>query len=276
MRSVRSLCICTLTAVLCALGLPAQSRAASLAGTVFDQAGKAVPNATVAVKNESTGAVRSLTTDQDGHFSATGLSAGSYSLEASASGFATSHRAAQQLAENASEDITIPLSVGNVSQTITVEAVASVAAQLAPSGNTLDATSAKTEISGDFIKNFTSPLADFNEVVQMAPGTFSVNSNGVGLGQGKTYFRGFKDGQYTMTFDGIPFQDTNDPTHHSWAFFPASGLAARTSTAAPGRPLRLVRPTLAERSTCYPRICNRVRVSKLPPHTAPSTLACSI
>jgi iron complex outermembrane receptor protein len=234
MRSAHSSCLFALAAVLCALGLPAESRAATLAGTVFDQAGKAVPNATVAVKNDSTGNLRTLTTDQDGRFSATGLSAGSYSVEASASGFATSHRAAQQLTENAAEDITIPLSVGNVSQTVTVEAVASVAAELAPSGNTLDATSARTEITGQFIKYFTSPLADFNEVVQMAPGTFSVNSNGVGLGQGKTYFRGFKDGQYTMTFDGIPFQDTNDPTHHSWAFFPGQWIGGTDFDRSPG------------------------------------------
>ena len=234
MRSAHSSCLFALAVVLCALGLPAESRAATLAGTVFDQAGKAVPNATVAVKNDSTGNLRTLTTDQDGRFSATGLSAGSYSVEASASGFATSHRAAQQLTENAAEDITIPLSVGNVSQTVTVEAVASVAAELAPSGNTLDATSARTEITGQFIKYFTSPLADFNEVVQMAPGTFSVNSNGVGLGQGKTYFRGFKDGQYTMTFDGIPFQDTNDPTHHSWAFFPGQWIGGTDFDRSPG------------------------------------------
>ena len=223
-----------LAVFLSAFGLTAESRAASLAGTVFDQAGKAVPNATVAVKNEATGAVNTLTTDQDGRFSAAGLSAGSYSIEASAPGFATSHRPAQPLSENAAEDITIPLSVGNVSQTVTVEAVASVAAQLAPSGNTLDATSARTEITDQFIKNFTSPLADFNEVIQMAPGTFSVNSNGVGLGQGKTFFRGFKDGQYTMTFDGIPFQDTNDPTHHSWAFFPGQWIGGVDFDRSPG------------------------------------------
>ena len=24
-----------------------------------------------------------------------------------------------------------------------------------------------------------------------------------------------------MTFDGIPFEDTNSPTHHSWANFPS-------------------------------------------------------
>jgi len=101
--------------------------------------------------------------------------------------------------------------VASVNQSVTVEGMASLA-QLAPSGNILEAISAKTEISKDFIQNFTSPLSDFNEVIQMAPGAFSVNSNGVGLGQGKTFFRGFKDGNYTMTFDGIPFADTNDPT----------------------------------------------------------------
>jgi hypothetical protein len=72
MRSAHSSCLFALAVVLCALGLPAQSRAATLAGTVFDQAGKAVPNATVAVKNDSTGNLRTLTTDQDGRFSATG------------------------------------------------------------------------------------------------------------------------------------------------------------------------------------------------------------
>src|SRR5260370_6997942 len=55
----------------------------------------------------------------------------------------------------------------------------------------------------------------------MAPGTFTLNGNGVGLGQSKTYFRGFPDGNYDIDFDGIPFYDTNSPSHHSWAFFPA-------------------------------------------------------
>src|SRR5437588_848206 len=81
-------------------------------------------------------------------------------------------------------------------------------------------------LSGEFIRNYTSPVADYSQVIQMAPGTFSVSPNGVGLGDTKTFFRGFKDGQYNMTFDGIPFHDTNDPTHHSWAFFPAQTIGS--------------------------------------------------
>ena len=173
MRSIYSSCLFASAVLFCALGMPAPSQGASLTGTVFDQAGKAVPNVTVTVKNESTGVARTVTTNEDGRFSASDLPAGAYAIDASAAGFATSHRAAQQFAENESQDITIPLNVGNVAQTVTVEAVASVAAQLAPAGNTLDATSAKTEISGQFIKNFTSPVSDFAEIVNLAPGTFS-------------------------------------------------------------------------------------------------------
>ena len=60
----------------------------------------------------------------------------------------------------------------------------------------------------------------------MAPGTFAVNPNGIGLGDSKVFFRGFQDGQFTMTFDGIPWNDTNSPSHHSWAFFPGQWLGA--------------------------------------------------
>ena len=109
-----------------------------------------------------------------------------------------------------------------------------MAAELAPSQSTLEARSAKSEISPDFIQNFASPVADYTELLNMAPGTFSVNPNGVGLGDSKTYFRGFADGQYTMLVDGIPFNDTNSPTHHSWAFFPSQFIAGIDFDRSPG------------------------------------------
>ena len=68
----------------------------------------------------------------------------------------------------------------------------------------------------------------------MAPGTFSVSANGPGLSDTKTFFRGFKDGHYSMTFDGIPFNDTNDPTHHSWVFFPAQTIGSTVFDRSPG------------------------------------------
>src|SRR3979409_657989 len=89
----------------------------------------------------------------------------------------------------------------------------------------------------------------------MAPGTSSVSAKGPRRGAPKTFFRGFKDGQYSMTYDGIPFNDTNDPTHHSWAFFPAQtigstgfdrspGSAATIGPATYGGAVRLISPSL--------------------------------
>jgi iron complex outermembrane receptor protein len=205
---------------------------AGVSGTVIDQAGKAVPDAAVVLRSGSN-FERALTTDAQGRFSAAGVPVGSYTVEVKAPGFNAGRREFQVTA-GATQELSISLNVGSLAQTVTVEAVASVAAQLAPSGNTLDAVSAKTEISAAYIQQFTSPVSDFSEVLNMAPGTFAVNSNGTGLGQAKTFFRGFKDGQYTISFDGIPFQDTNDPTHHSWAFFPGQWLGGTEFDRSPG------------------------------------------
>src|SRR5262249_57378926 len=98
----------------------------------------------------------------------------------------------------------------------------------------LTARSAQSLISAEYIQNYTSPISDYSQVLQMAPGTFSVSANGPGLGDTKTFFRGFKDGQYSMTYDGIPFNDTNDPTHHSWAFFPAQTIGSTVFERSPG------------------------------------------
>src|SRR5579862_7829532 len=193
----------------------------TISGTVSDQTGKAIPNASVELKNESGGGARTVTSDAEGKFSAADLAAGIYSLTVSSPGFSLSTRSGAQVSAGATQDVPITLSVETVSSTVTVTESLSTAAATAPLGNTLDAVSAKTEVSAEFIRNFMSPLADYAEYVNLAPGTFSLNPNGIGLGQGKTFFRGFQDGQYTMTFDGIPFEDANSPTHHSWANFPS-------------------------------------------------------
>lgn len=207
----------------------------TIGGTVFDPAGKTVPNAAITLKSESGDTVREVKSGEDGHFSASGLPAAKYTVQATAPGFAVAHRTGVDASAGNAEDLSVALAVGSVNQSVTVSEAVSLAAQLAPSGNTLDATSAKTEISKDFIQNFISPVSDFAEVVNLAPGTFSLNPNGVGLGQGSTYFRGFQDGQYTMTFDGIPFEDTNTPTHHSWSNFPAQWLGGTDFDRSPGQ-----------------------------------------
>lgn len=225
--------------LLCAAGsfpLVAQSseKAGMLSGTVSDVTGTAIGNSAVTVRNESTGSPKRALTNAAGQFSATGLTEGSYTIEVVAPSFAPSRRTGVKLTAVGADNVKIILNVGELAQSITVEGSVSVAAELAPSQSTLEARSAKSEISPEYIQNFASPVADYTELLNNAPGTFSVNPNGVGLGDSKTYFRGFKDGQYTMQADGIPFNDTNDPTHHSWAFFPSQFIAGVDFDRSPG------------------------------------------
>lgn len=225
---VFAVCVCGI------VGLHAQATDATVSGSVLDVAGKGIPGAAVSVRNEATNSARQTVSAADGKFSVADLPAGTYSIEVSAPSFASSRRTGVKLAAGGAESVSIALNVGELSQTVTVEGTVSVAAEMAPSQSTLEARSAKSEISPEFIQNFASPVADYTELLNMAPGTFSVNPNGVGLGDSKTYFRGFADGQYTMTVDGIPFNDTNSPTHHSWAFFPGQFIAGIDFDRSPG------------------------------------------
>jgi iron complex outermembrane receptor protein len=221
--------------LLAAAALPAQTAGTgTISGSIADVSAKPIPGAVLSVKNESTGTPRVVVADQEGKFSVAGLPAGSYTVEASAPSFASSRRVGVKVTAGGAETVNISLNVGELAQSITVEGSVSVAAETSPSQNTLDAMSARSEVSPDFIQNFASPVADYTELLNYTPGTFSVNPNGIGLGDSKTFFRGFQDGQYTMQADGIPFNDTNTPTHHSWAFFPSQFIAGIDFDRSPG------------------------------------------
>ncbi len=228
------LCIAVFASITSSASAQTAGSLATISGTVFDPDKTVVPNAGVSIKNELTGIFRTTTTGADGHFSVGNLPVGTYTIEVSSPGFTTARSSGRELAANGLENITITLSIASISQEVTVAEFLPLAATLAPSQSSLDARSAQSVISPQYIQNFTSPIADYTEIVQMAPGTFSFSPNGAGLGDSKTFFRGFQDGDYTMTFDGIPFNDTNTPTHHSWAFFPSQFIGQTLFDRSPG------------------------------------------
>jgi iron complex outermembrane receptor protein len=226
-------CLFVLFAALPAL--IAQPAGVAVSGIVTDAKGGVLQSATASIKNESTEIARVTKVDTQGRFTVSGLTPGRYSIEITAPGFDVSRRTLQLVAGQ-NQDLAISMNIGGVSQQVTVEAnsVGSIASALAPMDALLEARSARTLITQAFIQNFTSPVADYGEAVQMAPGTFTLNSNGVGLGQSSTFFRGFPDGSYDIDFDGIPFYDTNTPSHHSWAFFPSQFLGGIDFDRSPG------------------------------------------
>jgi iron complex outermembrane receptor protein len=230
---VAGMCVISLLGSALAHAQTAQNSAA-LNGSVIDPEGKVVVNAAILVRNEASADLHTTTTDATGHFTVTGLVPGLYTIEIAVPGFDIVRRSGVVLSLTGSEDIAIRLTLANISETVTVTAALPEAAVAAPSQSSLTARSAQSLISPEYIRNYTSPVSDYSQVLLMAPGTFSTSANGAGLGDTKTFFRGFKDGYYSMSYDGIPFGDTNDPTHHSWAFFPAQTIGSTIFDRSPG------------------------------------------
>jgi iron complex outermembrane receptor protein len=130
---------------------------------------------------------------------------------------------------------------GNGTEGASVEAVIVTASEqsrasaAAPLKASLNETQPESLISGNFIHNFTPELGDYTTVVLIAPSVAGISSNGGGIGDtNKTTLRGFQDGQYNLTYDGIAFGDTNDPTHHPADYFPPSTIGAAVVDRGPG------------------------------------------
>ena len=92
----------------------------NIAGVVRDASGSVVPNATVSVINTGTGAKKNLTTDSDGHYTATFLQPGSYEVLISGSGFGTIDQKSIQVTVGNTNTVDAMLPAANVSSEVTV------------------------------------------------------------------------------------------------------------------------------------------------------------
>jgi iron complex outermembrane receptor protein len=109
----------------------------------------------------------------------------------------------------------------------------------APVKASLEATEPQSIIDRKAIDQFIPVTADFTQIVNLAPSVSGTSFNGPGLGEAKTVLRGFQDGQFNVTYDGIPWGDANGPTHHSTSFFPSSTIGAAVVDRGPGEASQL-------------------------------------
>lgn len=98
----------------------AQVVGGTIAGTVADATGAAIPNAQVLVHNDETGNERKLITGADGRFSAPSVPVGSYTVTVTAEGFATQTRTGVPLSVGQSQTVPFALSVSGSNETVTV------------------------------------------------------------------------------------------------------------------------------------------------------------
>src|ERR1051325_3779250 len=114
------------TCVLLLLALPAfgQISTAQLSGKVTDTSNAVLPGATVTVTQADTGAVRSVVTEADGSYLISNLAPGPYRLEVALQGFRTYVQTGIVLQVAATPSINVSLALGDVQETITVQAEA--------------------------------------------------------------------------------------------------------------------------------------------------------
>ncbi|MGI9132840.1 MAG: TonB-dependent receptor plug domain-containing protein, partial [Rhodoferax sp.] len=108
------------------------------------------------------------------------------------------------------------------------------ASAIAPTQASLEATQPQSIITREYIDLAVAPTTEYSRIVNIAPSLSGVAANGPGLGETKETLRGFSDDQYNITFDDIPWGDTNNPAHHSTSFFPGTIIGGAVVERGPG------------------------------------------
>lgn len=106
--------------LLCVLAF-AQAPTGTILGTVSDESGAVVPNATITITNKATGVSRTATTNAEGLYSAPALPSGQYEVRAEIAGFRTVIREAQ-VETGSNTTVNLAMSVGTSKEVVTVEA----------------------------------------------------------------------------------------------------------------------------------------------------------
>src|SRR5258705_4121143 len=102
----------------------AQLSTAQLSGRITDESGAVLPGVTVTATQTETGLTRSITTDEKGTYVLPNLPTGPYRLEAALQGFRTYAQTGIVLQVAATPAINVVLALGNLQETVSVEAAA--------------------------------------------------------------------------------------------------------------------------------------------------------
>ncbi|MBL8236584.1 MAG: carboxypeptidase regulatory-like domain-containing protein [Bryobacterales bacterium] len=215
MIHVRYLCLLTLGAVVAL----AQQTTATLTGSITDPTGATIANVTVKATNVSTNAVRETKSDDAGAYTLPFLPAGDYTVTAAGAGFQTQKFEKVTLQVQQVARIDIQLKVGDVSETINVEAsAATLQTDSATLGGVIDgAKIVELPLNG---RNFVQ-LAQLIPGVQAGtPGSITVRRGRGSIGQQDSPFgstamsaNGSRDTANRYLIDGIEFMDYDAMTY---------------------------------------------------------------
>src|SRR5258707_14340810 len=119
-------CVLAIIALVLGVGtsarLDAQVVGGTLSGSVTDQTGGAVPNASVAIKDNATGEIRDVTTTSDGLYTAPNLTPGVYTVTLTAPGFQRTVQSNVTMTVGGAQTLNLTMRIGQETETIQVTA----------------------------------------------------------------------------------------------------------------------------------------------------------
>lgn len=187
----------------------AQEVTGSFLGTVRDSNGGAIAGAKVTITDaEKRAVVRTVTTNEDGQFSAPLIQAGVYDITVEAPSFKKQVEQGVKLDLNQRRSVDVTLQVGAVSEVITVEASALAVEASTPTSSTL--------ISGAQVRELSLNNRNWVQLVALAPGVSNDLADQVYVGttnpDGQANIisisvNGARSSQNTFTVDGADITD---------------------------------------------------------------------
>ncbi len=177
---ISQLLMITLAALVWATSANGQVLYGSMVGNVTDPNGAAVPGARVEAVNVGTRATKSTTTDENGSFSLTDLTPGTYSVTVSAASFKKDLHQTVQVEANRVRRLDAQLQVGEVQETVVIGAGAEIPLQT-------DRADVSTTLNARSVNNlplFGSVGRNYQSLIYLIPGAtrgtggFFINQTG--------------------------------------------------------------------------------------------------
>jgi carboxypeptidase family protein len=169
----------------------------TILGVVTDETGAVVPRAAVAVTNKRTGIERQAKTNDQGVYRVLALLPGTYSVDVEAKGFKRSEQKGVELRINESLRVDATLQVGDLNQTLEVEAVAPL---LQTESGTVGHVVNNREVTELPLNG-----RDFTELTLLIPGASpgSQFGGGVVIGGNNVAVTGNRSDSNNYTLDGV-------------------------------------------------------------------------
>lgn len=185
-----------------------QVAGATVSGVITNDAGAALANAKVSIKNLVTGVVRTAKTDKDGQYTAPNLLPGTYEIAASAQGYATSVQHDVALAVGATLSANLSLKVGEVEEKVVINmATPSVDLGSSTISGNIDASTVRDlPLNGRDWTQLATLQADVDTVSVQQPNGVNAPRGNRGYGNQMT-IAGTRPQQNNYRLDGVSFND---------------------------------------------------------------------